>query len=94
MTTSRIENFNLYNIKYSINELVNNIDNLNLCAILQSQELTVEFCVKYMLDPNEKYAKDEEDKDICVKDILLWQKHIDEKALYDYLGMKKNNEIQ
>ena len=89
-----INNIDLYNNKYTIYDLENNINNLNLCAILQTQVLTIEFCAKYLLDFNEAYAKDEEDKDLCVKDVLIWQKNINEKDLYDYLGIKKNNEIQ
>lgn len=89
MSLINIKNSDLFTNKISISILEHNIDNLNLLDILKTQNLTIEFCVKYILDSEEKYAKTEEDKDLCIKDILRWQMHIIEKDLYAFYGINK-----
>lgn len=60
--------------KYSIEVLEKNIDNLSISRILNTQILTPEFCVKYIL--NEEYASCVEETYICDFDVLRRQPHI------------------
>jgi len=89
MDILEIENKDLFLSNYSNTILEKNIDKLVLLDILTTQKLSIEFAVKYILDPNEKYAKTEDDKDICINDVLHFQKHIKETELYKFLGVVK-----
>ena len=43
--------------------------------------------------PNNKYAKDEDDEDIYVNNVLYWQQHITHEALFSceyYINYKNN----
>ena len=78
---------------YSIEYLKENINHFSLLAILHTQTLTPDFCIEYLLMPNNKYAKDEDDEDIYVNNVLYWQQHITHEALFSceyYLNYKKN----
>ena len=77
-----IENKDLLHNKYDISILEQNIDNLRLWTILKTQHLTPEFCFNYILEPNEKYAKNEDDESICVNDVVKWQPHINVEDIY------------
>jgi len=68
--------------KYSLDELIKNIEHLSLWDILQTQVLTADFCFTYIWSKNDEYAKDKEDKEICVHDILHWQPHLTKEDLY------------
>ena len=68
--------------KYSIDELVQNIDHLSLWDIVQTQTLTADFCFTYVWSHNDEYAKDKEDKEICEHDVLHWQPHLTKADLY------------
>ena len=73
----------LYNKRYDIFALEKNIYNLSMKTILQTQYLTADFCVKYILSND--YVSCIEDTYICVEDVLNAQKHItlaDIKNLY------------
>ena len=71
-----ITNKDLRKKKYSIVDLEKNINNLCLWEILLTQVLTADFCFTYFWDPNDRYAKDKEDKNICDNDVLNWQPHL------------------
>ena len=80
--------------KYSVAELENNIENLSLWDILQTQVLTADFCFTYFWSENDTYAKDKADKEICVHDVLYWQPHLTKEDLYSctvYKERKPNN---
>lgn len=85
------KNKNFYSIKY----LKENITEFTLWAILHTQTLTPDFCVEYLLVPNNKYAKDEEDEEIYINNVLYWQDHITKEELLncDFMKQyKKDNE--
>lgn len=75
--------------KYSIELLEQNIDNLSISRILNTQILTPEFCVKYIL--NEDYASCVEETYICDIDVLHRQPHIKQSDLMNArLKLKQN----
>jgi len=65
--------------KYPIEVLEKNIYNLSISRILNTQILTPEFCVKYIL--NEDYASCVEETYICDLDVLHKQPHIKQVEL-------------
>ena len=66
--------------KYDIEVLEKNIHNLSMKTLLYTQNLTAEFCIKYILD--EKYASCDEDTFLSMGDVLNAQKHITRAAIY------------
>ena len=66
--------------KYDIEVLEKNIHNLSMKTLLYTQDLTAEFCIKYVL--NEKYASCVEDTFLSMGDVLNAQKHITRFAIY------------
>ena len=82
------KNKNFYSIEY----LIENINEFTLWAILHTQTLTPDFCVEYLLVPNNKYAKDEEDEEIYINNVLYWQHHITKEDLLNCEFMKKYKE--
>ena len=70
-----IQNYHLMYAKYDITILEQNIDRLSLRNILKTQILTPEFCIIYLLHP-EEYGMCVEDHYISKGDILLYQPHI------------------
>ena len=50
-----------YDNEYDEETLAHNIARLSLCTLLETQELSLEFCMKYILDEKCAYAKDQED---------------------------------
>jgi len=70
-----IQHYQLSFEKFNIETLEYNIDRLGLKKLLQTQILTPEFCVKYILNP-EEYGMCREDHYICFNDIVLYQPHI------------------
>ena len=69
----------LYNKKYDMQTLKENIYAVSLWDILKTQILTKDFCVKYILNKN--YQMLEEDETITVKDVIRLQPHIDKREL-------------
>ena len=67
--------------KYTVDLLEKNINFLSIKTLLYTQDLTPEFCVKYIL--NDKYASCVEDTFICMGDVLNAQKHITKKEIYE-----------
>ena len=66
--------------KYDIEVLEKNIYNLSMKTLLYTQDLTADFCIKYVL--NEKYASCVEDTFLSMGDVLNAQKHITRAAIY------------
>ena len=66
--------------KYDIEVLEKNIYNLSMRTLLYTQDLTADFCIKYVL--NEKYASCVEDTFLSMGDVLNSQKHITRAAIY------------
>lgn len=69
----------LYNKKYDMQTLKENIYAVSLWDILKTQVLTKEFCVKYILNKN--YQMEEADEKITFQDVLRLQSHIDKREL-------------
>ncbi len=66
--------------KYDIELLEKNIHNLSMKTLLYTQDLTADFCIKYVL--NEKYASCVEDTFLSMGDVLNSQKHITRSSIY------------
>jgi hypothetical protein len=75
-----LNDFMLRKKKYDIEVLEKNIHNLSMKTLLYTQDLTAEFCIKYIL--NEKYASCVEDTFLSMGDVLNAQKHITRTAIY------------
>jgi len=70
-----IYNHQLSNNKYDIKTLETNINRLSLKKLLNTQILTYDFCVTYLLHP-ETYAMGQEDNNITIEDIKIYQPHL------------------
>ena len=73
------DDFEMYKGKnYKIEELEYIVENaqVSLKSILITQELTVNFCKKYLLDKNNKYSIKDADNNINIYDILYYQSHL------------------
>ena len=75
-----LNDYMLRNKKYHIDLLEKNIHNLSMKTLLYTQDLTADFCIKYIL--NEKYASCVEDTFLSISDVLNAQKHITRAAIY------------
>lgn len=64
----------LYNNQYDYETLKTNIYAVSLFDILKTQKLNAEFCVKYIL--NENFQLSEEDQNITLDMVLIYQPHI------------------
>jgi hypothetical protein len=86
----KITNSNLYNNLFSEDDLIENLDNLNINRILNTQKLTPKFCIKYIycLDNNDSGSEDAYLYDIS--HILRCQPHIKKQDLLDVLNSKNN----
>lgn len=69
----------LYNKKYDMQTLKENIYAVSLWDILKTQVLTKDFCVKYILNKN--YQMEEADEKITFQDVLRLQSHINKREL-------------
>lgn len=80
---------NIKNKKYSINDLTYIIKNCTVSQgiILETQKLTPEFCVEYILDNN--YSLTDSDEYITDLDVTKYQKHINENDLKNARENKK-----
>jgi len=83
-----IYHYQLSNQKFDIETLEYNIDRLGLKKLLQTQVLTPEFCVKYILNP-EEHGMCREDHYICLDDIVRYQPHI---SIEELIILIKNNQ--
>lgn len=86
--TEKISDYDLCNTKYSIDVLEKHFHYLNKKVVLCTQNLTAEFCVKYILDMD--IDSGSEDSYLYDKNhILRMQKHISEEEFdkaYDLLN--------
>ena len=78
-----ITNDMLYKCEYNIENLIENIENLNLNVILNTQKLTIPFCVNYILEI--KYQIEQDEKYITISDIINKQQHIKKEELIEYI---------
>jgi hypothetical protein len=69
----------LYNNQYDLQTLKTNIYSVSLIDVLKTQKLTVEFCVKYIL--NRDFQLTEEEEKLTMSDIYKWQPHISKEEL-------------
>ena len=77
-----ITNSMLRQHKYLIEELEKYINHLNMKTLVNTQKLTIDFCVKYIL--NEDYAQCNEEVDLLTPDYVLYnQPHLDKAELLD-----------
>ena len=77
-----ITNSTLREHKYLIEELEKYIEYLNMKTLVNTQKLTIDFCVKYIL--NEEYAQCNEEVDLLTIDYVLYnQPHLDKAELLD-----------
>ena len=76
----KITNTMLMKNSYDMETLKNNIDHLDLISILNTQELTVDFCVDIIL--NEKYQVSSEEKNIDLLIVINKQPHLCLKELF------------
>jgi hypothetical protein len=75
---NRICDNNLFENKYDLNILENNIDHLDIKIVLFTQKLTADFCVKYIFNPDiDSGSEDSYIFDKCY--ILAEQPHITEE---------------
>ena len=72
----------LYKQNYSYEILKANIYAVSLFDILKSQKLTLEFCVKYIL--NKDYQLTEEENNITLEHVLHFQPHILKNDIINY----------
>ena len=82
-----ISNEDLYERKYTYDELKNNIYAVSLLDILKTQDLTLEFCVKYIL--NEDFQLLDEDKTITINTVNKYQPHLSKNKLINSITNNK-----
>jgi hypothetical protein len=69
-----ISNEDLYKNQYDYETLKTNIYVVSLIDILKTQKLTSDFCVKYILNKDFQFSKEEEE--INIKTIKKYQPHL------------------
>jgi hypothetical protein len=74
----------LYNNKYDMQILKQNIYGVKLIDILKTQKIDVNFAAKYIL--NKKYQLNEDDNNITSYVVLIHQPHINYKELQKVLN--------
>ncbi len=70
-----MRNHDLYTRQYTVQELVENINNLSLKTILYTQSIDAEFAVKYILTTDD-YALCVEETYYDINDVLDLQPHL------------------
>lgn len=76
----------LYKNQYNYETLKENIYVVSLLDIVKSQKLSVEFCVKYILNENFQFTKEEQS--ITVDTVLTYQPHI---TLFDLVTTRNRS---
>ena len=74
-----LSNYDLCLKQYTIEELEENVDYLELRTILAKQKITADFAIKYIL--NDEYHTSTEESYICDYDVLKSQKHLTKEDL-------------
>lgn len=82
----------LYKQNYSYEKLKANIYVVSLFDILKSQILTLEFCVKYIL--NKDYQLTEEENNITLEHVLFYQPHILKNDIINYRDQIINKRLR
>ena len=82
----------LYKNKYDYDTLKANIYAVSLLDILKTQKLTIEFCVKYILNKDFQFL--EEDQAITIDTIKKYQPHIIDIDLINALLIATNKKIR
>jgi hypothetical protein len=82
----------LYKQNYSYEILKTNIYVVSLFDILKSQKLTLEFCVKYIL--NKDYQLTEEENKITLEHVLHFQPHISKSDILNYRDQIINKRLR
>jgi hypothetical protein len=80
----------LYNKKYNRQTLKDHIYDVKLIDIVKTQHLDISFIVKYIL--SDLYQLHNDDKEINIQTILLYQKHIDVKELENALNLYNSDD--
>lgn len=82
----------LYKQNYSYEILKANIYVVSLVDILKSQSLSLEFCVKYIL--NKDYQLTEEENKITLEHVLYFQPHISKSDILNYIIQIKKKTLR
>jgi hypothetical protein len=80
----QISNRQLIDTQYSIDILTANINNLNKDTLLSTQELTVKFCVDYILDTDIEGGNEDTYK-FDIDYILYFQEHLKKEDFITYI---------
>jgi hypothetical protein len=80
----QISNRQLIDTLYSIDILTANINNLNKDTLLSTQELTVKFCVDYILDTDIEGGNEDTYK-FDIDYILYFQEHLKREDFITYI---------
>lgn len=72
-----LTNDDLYKNQYNYETLKTNIYAVSLLDILKTQQLTGEFCIKYILNPN--FQLSEQDEKITIELVKFLQPHISDE---------------
>ena len=79
--------------KYSMDEIMENLDHLNVKILLYTQILTEDFCVEYILDMRMN-SGDEDSYLLCEDYILGWQPHLNEKLFFELRDIKYKDWVE
>lgn len=72
------DDLNMESTIYTEEELIFIIEhfNVSLGYILTTQKLTAKLCLDYILREDEKYCKNDRDREITLDDVMRFQKHL------------------
>ena len=79
--------------KYTIEEILDNVDHLNVKFLLYTQILDEDFCVEYILDMRMN-SGDEDSYLLCEDYILECQPHLDEKLFLRLRDIKYKDWVE
>ena len=87
-----LTNEDLYKKKYDYETLKSNIYVVSLLDILKSQKLTSDFCVKYILNKDFQFSKEEEE--INIETIKKYQPHLSEIGILNGYLSKRIDSVE
>ena len=79
--------------KYTMEEILENVDHLNVKFLLYTQILTEDFCVEYILDMRMN-SGDEDSYLLCEDYILERQPHLDEALFFKLRDIKYKDWVE
>ena len=79
--------------KYTMDEIMENVDHLNVKFLLYTQKLDEDFCVEYILDMRMN-SGDEDSYLLCEDYILVKQPHLDEKLFLQLRDIKYKDWVE